>query len=232
MVNGNYYVGGVVGLARGSINITNCYSTGTVSGYDRIGGVVGEIGDGAVVANCYSAGSINGKSSGGGGIKYVGGVVGSVTDPITLGSMGITDGGKECSVTNCAALNSKIFVNELDYCPYILYFTGGVYVRRVIAEIHVRSALLDNVAFDGIDPNINAMFMGDRIICGGELIYPVEIWGERGASTINGADISAAAIRADGTIGGRFTPANGWTVENGKLPGLLGQTVELPEHLR
>jgi hypothetical protein len=34
--------------------------------------------------------------------------------------------------------------------------------------------------------------------------------------------ITTAQIQADGTLGRRFTTANGWTVENGKLRGCGG----------
>ncbi|WP_198142871.1 S-layer homology domain-containing protein [Syntrophomonas zehnderi] len=46
----------------------------------------------------------------------------------------------------------------------------------------------------------------------------------------DGADMTAAEIKADGTIGGRFTAANGWTVENGKLPG-FGAAVDMPDYI-
>ena len=48
---------------------------------------------------------------------------------------------------------------------------------------------------------------------------------------INGADITSQEIKADGKIGGRFTSANGWTTEDGKLPG-FGATNPLPAHLQ
>ncbi|MDR2578154.1 MAG: hypothetical protein LBC70_05000 [Chitinispirillales bacterium] len=47
-----------------------------------------------------------------------------------------------------------------------------------------------------------------------------------------GLRISAEDIRSDGTIGGRFTSDGGWATEDGKLPGLSGSPLELPEHLR
>jgi len=37
-------------------------------------------------------------------------------------------------------------------------------------------------------------------------------------------------LKTDGALGGLFTAANGWTVENGKLPG-FGEAVDFPEHL-
>jgi hypothetical protein len=61
------------------------------------------------------------------------------------------------------------------------------------------------------------------------------------SSVSNGASISLSHILADGTIGGFFTEGEydawgekigiGWTVENGKLPGLFGNTVDIPQYL-
>jgi hypothetical protein len=56
-------------------------------------------------------------------------------------------------------------------------------------------------------------------------------WEYKGLDEKDGADITLQSIMADGTLGGRFTTANGWTVKNGKLPGLFGNTVDIPAHL-
>lgn len=56
-------------------------------------------------------------------------------------------------------------------------------------------------------------------------------WNNKGADNLDGEDISIQSINADGTLGGIFTSANGWTTQNGKLPGLFGNTVDIPEYL-
>jgi len=56
-------------------------------------------------------------------------------------------------------------------------------------------------------------------------------WSNKGPNSPDGADISAAAIKADGTLGGLFTNANGWTTENGRLPGFNGKTVPMPDYI-
>jgi hypothetical protein len=44
--------------------------------------------------------------------------------------------------------------------------------------------------------------------------------------------MTAAQINEDGTIiDGRFS-GDPWTTDNGRLPGLFGETVEIPERLR
>jgi hypothetical protein len=52
----------------------------------------------------------------------------------------------------------------------------------------------------------------------------------KGLDKVDGADLASSAILADGTLGGRFTAAGGWTVANGALPG-LGKTVPTPSFI-
>jgi hypothetical protein len=51
------------------------------------------------------------------------------------------------------------------------------------------------------------------------------------STSIHGADISAAKIYTDSTIGGRFLESNGWEVARGKLPRLFNETVVMPDYL-
>ena len=62
-VNGNS-VGGLVGANYGNGTITNCYSTGSVSGYNGIGGLVGS--NWGTITNCYSTVSVSEYDCGGG----------------------------------------------------------------------------------------------------------------------------------------------------------------------
>ncbi|MCD4817628.1 MAG: T9SS type A sorting domain-containing protein [Candidatus Cloacimonetes bacterium] len=52
IVDGNYYVGGMVGLNNNS-TMSNCYSMGSVSGIDDIGGLVGINWDTTTYSNCF-----------------------------------------------------------------------------------------------------------------------------------------------------------------------------------
>jgi len=63
-VTGNYFTGGLV--AYNGSTITNCYSTGTVTGEEDTGGLVGYIYEGSI-SNCYSKGYVTstGGSTGG-----------------------------------------------------------------------------------------------------------------------------------------------------------------------
>ena len=52
------------------------------------------------------------------------------------------------------------------------------------------------------------------------------------ANDKNGLNITISQINADGTFGGRFTGAGGWTTQNGSLPGLFGYPISMPQYLR
>jgi len=71
-VSGNYYVGGLVGCNLGG-HVVLCYSTGAVSGNYDVGGLVGENwGD---VSQCNSTGVVSGDT-------HVGGLVGENAGPV------------------------------------------------------------------------------------------------------------------------------------------------------
>ncbi len=59
----SYFVGGLVGRNDGSIS--NCYSTGSVSGRSVVGGLVGYNEDGSI-ANCYSMAEVSSNGGAGG----------------------------------------------------------------------------------------------------------------------------------------------------------------------
>jgi hypothetical protein len=65
-------VGGLVGMNSG--HIIRCYSTGAVIGTSLVGGLVGHNPDG-IVTHCYSTGAVSGASGVGGLVGYNGGAV-------------------------------------------------------------------------------------------------------------------------------------------------------------
>jgi len=101
-----WFVGGLVGTNSG--NVSNCYSTGSVSGVHFIGGLVGyNVGS---ISNCYSTGNVS-------GVSFVGGLVGgndvsslnvgTISNCYSTGSVSGGDyvgglvGGNNGSVSNC-----------------------------------------------------------------------------------------------------------------------------------
>ena len=164
------------------------------------------------VTNSYSTGSVSGRGSTGGIVGSVGNGS-SVTNCFAIGAISSSTGQSDIgglvgqchgSVENSAALNPSVIS--------ALNVNGG---RRVTIRMQLIQPTLDNnVAWSGMT-TVN-----------GSTVSSTD------GSSENGEDITAAAIRADGTIGGRFTSAGGWTTQDGRLPGLFGETVALPAHLQ
>ena len=213
-ITGLNYVGGLAGAVGNLYKITNCYSTGNISGNDFVGGIVGMLTTNSSVMQCYSTGNVVGNSNVSG---IAGFVVGSiVSNNYSIGNItannysgGIAgkaiDGGcTKVIITNNAALNQSI--NGEILCNRII---GDSIERRVGVTIEV-----NNLAYESI-----LTYTGDVL------------WQNKGADNLDGEDISKETINADGTLGGRFTDAV-WTTQNGKLPGLFGKPVEMPEHLQ
>ncbi len=71
-VTGISDVGGIAGRNYDNSTISNCYNTGTVTGSgDYVGGIAGRNYDNSTISNCYNEGTVTGSSS------YVGGIAGS-----------------------------------------------------------------------------------------------------------------------------------------------------------
>jgi uncharacterized protein (TIGR02145 family) len=226
-IEANVMAGGIVGEVHIPLNyisnILRCYTTGTVKTVrNYVGGIVGHNRGLNTVGDCFSTCYIYsgmpvegpwGGEAGSAGVVGVGPCVvercwasGDIDAPLVgnghSGSIVGTNTGGG-RIANCAGLSKR---NTGSVSPW-------GYFGRI--EGHGSTQFINNIAFAG---------MLDR--------DGTTNWGIAGLNTKNGADITAAEINADGTLGGRFTSENGWTTENGKLPGLFGKTVDMPEHLR
>ena len=209
-LTGGNYIGGLAGHII-STKITNCYAAVNVNSNNFCsGGLVGRVVGGSSITNCYTTGNVYSTN------ENVGGLVGtlmtgsSISNCYTTGEVssayrrfgGIVGGMGEGNVTNCAALNPSITNNGSGAWGEFNRVAGSPYL----------STLSNNVAWEEMLVN------GAKVTTGT-------------ATNANGADITTTSIKADGTLGGRFTTANGWTVENGKLPG-FGAAIALPTHLQ
>ena len=231
------YAGGVVGNNRGSgSSVSACYSTGTINAsasstvtgtiFARAyaGGVAGR--NEGIVQCCYSTDSVssfadnvnflaNVSAHAGGVVGYN---IGSILESYSIGTIsaycyaysrysyagGIVGEIAEysSSVSNCAGLNPKINSD----------IGTNRYYRR-IGYRYSGGPFTNNIAFNNmINPS------------GGTE------WSFIGASNQDGANSTIFEINADGTLGGRFV-SDIWTTEDGKLPGLFGNAVIMPEHL-
>ena len=206
-ITGHWYVGGIVCRMADGI-ISNCYITGTVIGtfdsWTVVGAIAGEIGGNSLITNCYSTATVSGAGA------LVGGIVANAYD--------------ESSVSNCWATGAVSGTNSVGGIANVgnvsnsaalnskIMATGTIFGR--VTSSTTGYSLSNNVAFNRM---LNQSDQTD--------------WYHIGATFLDGANISTSVIHADGTLGGRFTPENGWTIENGKLPGLFGNTVDMPAHL-
>jgi hypothetical protein len=95
-IAGGGYVGGLVGVAGPGCNISNCYSTGSVSGSKTSGIVGGLIGTGYnfnIISNCYSTATV----SIGNDVQDAGGFMGHIFNDALPGS---------CNLSNCYSTGS------------------------------------------------------------------------------------------------------------------------------
>jgi len=82
-VSGDEYVGGLIGSNDINSIITNCYSTCNVTGFETIGGLIGWAN--STVENCYASGNVSGDNDIGGFIGYLYG--GSVNSCYSTGNV-------------------------------------------------------------------------------------------------------------------------------------------------
>jgi hypothetical protein len=235
-IRGEKMVGGVVGKLYSfsdDVRVINCYSSATVNGDWNIGGVVGSLdvlgnnGNSSVI-NSYSTGAVSGKSMSIGGVAgevnkrcyiansystsivngdaHVGGVAGSVKGRITNSYSTGAVSGNSTSIGGIAGNVTGRIINCAALSPSI----HTKYKENRVAKKKAKRS----VALSGMTDNHSAP------------------WSNIGPNKPDGASLTASEIRSDGTIGKRFTRKNGWTTQDGRLPGLNGQTVEMPAHLK
>ncbi|MCL2219603.1 MAG: hypothetical protein FWB94_06950 [Chitinispirillia bacterium] len=177
-----------------------------ICGGDHIGGLAGGIGNYASLTACYSTGAVKGTDK-------IGGLVGNVSN-----NSNITACYSICTVTaasRAGGLAGAVSYSDLAGCAALNPEVKGNGLHgRVAASVDSRYAVSNNIAFSD-------MQRGDG----------TSKWQRKGAGAVDGADITAASIKSDPTLGGRFTPADGWTTEPGGLPGLGGRPAPMPEHL-
>ena len=196
---------GLFGCISESAKIQNLgIEKANIKGGEYVGGIVGSI-DNSSVINCYSTGVVNGNIQ-------VGGIAGAVAQ-------------------NSSAVN----------CYSICMVSGSEYVGGVIGAV-ITGSNVSNCA--ALNPSIkgnshvgrlagenNGIFSGNIVFCGvstdgGAAFRNEYVAGGSGGESKSGADLQMAT-----GFPSEFSNLP-WTYIEGMLPGLLGQTVEMPEHLR
>jgi len=141
--------GGFIGIASDFGNvITNCYSTGDVTGGDYLGGFIGSMDNASEITKCYSTGNVVGENSVGGFIGYndggmisksysnctiagttgVGGFVGftsgSISDCFSIGDVSRISGSDEIFGGFCGEANSNAETTN-SYCVVNVYYIAS-----------------------------------------------------------------------------------------------------------
>ncbi len=168
-----------------------------------------------------------------------------IADSYTGGVVGLLIGGSVTNSYSTGKVNGNQFIGGI--AGYIQE-NGSVtnsYSTCTVTGINDIGGLVGNVYIEGrvtncaaLNPSISGKKNIGRITGqnDSDLSENISFSGmtgggsDRTASGLDGADMNAVTIRADGTLGGRFTIENGWTVENGKLPG-FGETLEMPNYI-
>jgi len=137
-------VGGLVGYNYFSSTVKNCYSTGNVSGIHEVGGVVGYNYSNSTVTNCYSSNNVLG------GAGYIGGVVGynyssTITNCYSIGSV-------SSSALANACVGGVIGVNSYSSTVTNCYSTGSVsgtgYIGGVLGWNSTSSSTITHCYWD------------------------------------------------------------------------------------
>ena len=106
----HYYSGGVVGRNKSTSTITNCWNSGTVSGYGDIGGITGYNEVNCKIKYCYSTGKISGSLYKGGIIGFTNGTYSPISSYYLTGtaSYGVAD---DFSNTGAAPMTEEQFAS-------------------------------------------------------------------------------------------------------------------------
>jgi len=234
-INGNSTIGGIVGrVVRG--RVITCYAKGTIQGKKNVGGVAGAVDDGEI-SGCYFIGSINGSGD------NIGGIVGSIDISATVKNCYSHDG----TISGSSEIGGVVGYINGDGIVTACYSTVSVSgsssdVGGIVGSILNNSSITNCAALNKSVKSSNNMNVGRIVgdpgtaILSGNIAFSAmeggAAWDNEGGDKIDGADITKGTINSDGTLVGLFNSADGWTTQSGKLPGLGGSAVEMPDHLK
>jgi filamentous hemagglutinin family protein len=248
-VNGNSYIGGLVGINYGGA-ITNSYSTGTVEGTGNyVGGLVGE--NYGTITNSYSTGTVNGDSYVGGlagynegsisnsystgtviGNSYIGGLVGANYEDVSSGviSNSYSTGTVEGTGGHIGGLVGVNYFSSISDSYSTSAVTGSNYVGGLVGENY--SGTITNtystglVTATGPGASVGGLVGYDSIGEGvSNSFWDIDTSGQ--ASSNGGTEIGYATVammtQTTFTSGGwDFAPSTGvWWMSNGNTRPFL-----------
>ena len=214
-IEGNNFVGGIVGSTGKNTKILNCSFQGDVKGNECVGGIAGwGVGK---IKNCYALADVTAASAGAGGIagKAYGVTIencyysGNV--PAGNNAGGIAGFASGSTIKNCVSLAKSV--------------TGSEYVNRIAGGIFGANLITNNHSYNRT-----------QLVINGKPAYPT---GGAGNDVI-GADVYISNGRVMADVPNQilfdwdangFTKANGWSIPTDayKLPSLReGEYPALP----
>ena len=218
-IEGNNFVGGIVGSTGKNTKILNCSFQGDVKGNECVGGIAGwGVGK---IKNCYALADVTAASAGAGGIAgkaygvtiencYYGGKVSSRTDAGGIAGETLGFSASSTTIKNCVSLAESVTCN------------GSEQANRIVGRERENTSLINNHSYNRT-----------KLVINGKPAYPT---GGAG-NNVNGADvyISNGRVMTDVQKGEVFDWAgfdeNIWSIptEAGKLPSLQkGTYPDLP----
>jgi len=230
-INGGKGVGGVLGYVSGNswygckVVITNSFSTGNISGRDGVGGILGTGTDcNRVINNSFSTGNISGSDD-------VGGIAGRCEKVSNSYSTGAVSGNNTVGgvVGYAGEVNNNYSTGAISGKNYVGGIVGNA-GSKIKSNVALNSSVKSTGAFSRVVGNVKGELSNNAAFNEMTNNTGTALWLSKSALEKNGVDITKEYIYADSTLGGRFTPENGWIVENGKLPG-FGKAVNMPKHL-
>ena len=218
-IEGNNFVGGIVGSTGKNTKILNCSFQGDVKGNECVGGIAGwGVGK---IKNCYALADVTAASAGAGGIAgkaygvtiencYYGGKVSSRTDAGGIAGETLGFSASSTTIKNCVSLAESVTCN------------GSEQANRIVGRERENTSLINNHSYNRT-----------KLVINGKPAYPTDGAG----NNVNGADvyISNGRVMTDVQKGEVFDWAgfdeNIWSIptEAGKLPSLQkGTYPDLP----
>ena len=218
---------GIAGSNRGTIS--NCYTTGSITGIDIVGGIAGRM-DAGAVRNCYSTCVISAAGRESDGEAIAAGVVGfcnggtvefcfaagnvistsingAAASNSTGGIVGLHQSGP---VRNCIALNQKIATGV----------TSNINVGRVVGKNTNAVLITNNRAWSGM----TILYDWNGSAGTGKTI-------SSGLTSVDGLNInnSEAVTQTTWTSAGFIFNANSWKWDIDYMPSLHGEQIEWPD---
>lgn len=236
-INGDRYVGGIAGFVEMGGRIENCYVTGVINGNATVGGIAGWVFNS--ITGCYSDVSVTGDSDIGG---VAGGIQGNISNCYSSGTVsgneniggivGYVRADASYSIDNCYAISAVSGNNNVGGVAGLVYdqWNGGkVNVTNCAAlNVSIMRNSGESVNFGRVAGNANVGLITGNVAWSGMTI--------NGGLTFSG-DIrdgigkTKDEISSNSAFSEMFTNPI-WTKATNRLPGLFGQTVVMPQHLK